>query len=62
MITRDDFIRYYMARSRIDIKCKTKDGFKSGNLIRHAVECFCGEEGCEGWKMISDEEYKECRR
>lgn len=62
-MTREEFITGYMARSGMPAKWRTPDGYACPvsnepgldhlpPLTRVALECHCGEEGCEGWAMI----------
>ncbi len=63
-MTRDEFIDGYMQRSELSVSTRTEDGFKLGDHARVAVPCDCGDNICDGWKMINpewllDAQYKE---
>lgn len=49
---REAFITSYMARSGIG-EDRRISGFKMGDWITFAVPCDCGDEICQGWKMVS---------
>jgi hypothetical protein len=63
-LTRDEFIDWYMANSRIPASYRTGDGFRFtppdlvdryGEPIvlgRVALPCYCGDEKCRGWAMV----------
>jgi hypothetical protein len=56
-VTRDEFIDGYMARSGLPAAYRTEDGFSlPSGWARRAEPCACGEEMCEGWRMVSTEE------
>ena len=55
-MTRDEFIDSYLRRDGWE-KYRTEDGFHvPGTQPLHAMPCACGEDACEGWAMISDDE------
>jgi hypothetical protein len=55
-MTREEFIDKYLKGSNLE-EYRTADGYHiPKTLARHAVPCACGEDICEGWAMISDEE------
>lgn len=57
-MTRDEFIDGYIQRSGIaDEVERTPEGFKlkANGWASVALPCACGEEGCQGWAMISDD-------
>lgn len=46
-MTKDEFIAQYCAASKVTWEWLSKR--------RVALPCRCGEEGCEGWAMVSIE-------
>jgi hypothetical protein len=46
-VTRDEFEAAYAERSGITVE-------KLHDLGRWGEPCDCGEEGCEGWQMVSE--------
>ena len=58
-MTREEFVEGYMTRSDMlpytlegeVVTYTASDGYA---LVRHALECHCEEDGCEGWAMIPD--------
>jgi hypothetical protein len=61
MLSRDEFIEGYMARSAAagafdarEVE-RTPDGFKIDGWERIALPCACGEDECEGWAMLTNE-------
>lgn len=53
-MTRDEFIDGYLARSDFT-QYRTPDGYAiDGHGGAVALPCECGEEGCDGWAMISN--------
>ena len=57
-MTREDFVEGYMSRSKK--MPYTLDGesvvyemnYGAGPWVQYALECACGEDGCEGWAMV----------
>lgn len=55
-MTKDEFITGYMERSDLDSAWRTEKGYTiPGGNPQIALPCSCGEEGCFGWQMISQE-------
>ncbi len=54
-MTREQFIARYCDESNIKAEDRTATGFRRGNYERVAIPCDCGEDGCEGWQMVSSE-------
>lgn len=52
-MTKDEFIDAYISRSGGKIE-RTADGMKMGEWEQVALPCACGEDGCEGWAMITN--------
>lgn len=52
-MTKDEFIDGYLARSGFE-QYRTPDGYKVSDYGVVALPCTCGEDGCEGWAMITD--------
>tara|TARA_Y100001947_G_C10336377_1_gene303204 strand:+ start:470 stop:754 length:285 start_codon:yes stop_codon:yes gene_type:complete len=58
-MTREEFVDSWMGLSGFTdysldgevVTLKLDDG---GTWTKHALECHCGEEGCNGWAMIPD--------
>ena len=56
-MTRDEFIDSYMKRSGIPQERRTPNGFSVTNHPgRVALRCACGQDECEGWAMVRDEQ------
>jgi hypothetical protein len=54
MMTREQFIEGYVARSGI-AEHRTADGYSMCGRETFALPCQCDEEGCEGWAMVRAE-------
>jgi hypothetical protein len=51
-MTREEFIDGYITRSELQ-KYRTVDGWAHNGSTHVALPCQCGEDGCDGWAMVS---------
>ncbi len=57
-MTRDEFIDGYMERSKIPASWRSGDGYVlEGHPGYVALPCACGEDGCNGWAMVRNEQF-----
>jgi hypothetical protein len=53
-MTKQEFIKAYARRSHVTVEWIL--------ARRDAYPCDCGEEGCEGWQMLSPENAEDARK
>ncbi len=54
-MTKQEFVAGYMRRSDMPADALTEDGFRIGDRHFLALPCACGDEGCQGWAMVSED-------
>lgn len=54
-MTREEFVKGYAKRSNKSAEWAPLGFMQGGSMVFIALPCACGEEGCEGWAMVSNE-------
>lgn len=52
-MSRTEFIKRYAERSGVSSEWAVLGFIEAGNRIKIALPCACGDDGCEGWAMVS---------
>ena len=52
-VTRAEFIKSYASASRLSAEYAVLGIIDVGGKTLCALPCACGEEGCQGWAMLS---------
>ena len=61
-MTQNEFIGLYLGRSLLPISRRTEDGYCIAGRHYHARPCACGDERCDGWAMVSEENLDDHKR